>query len=116
MRGALDGVEGDGGVGDREAGGEGGGVEYETPVWMRSWVSYTCANSGIRRERRRGGKGQRKHALRSHPNIHASYLKLLVLVLVFCRIVAVDSYCCRTIGTPVCAIGQSRECWGGRKV
>lgn len=47
MRGALDGVEGDGGVGDREAGGEGGGVEYETPVWMRSWVSYTCANSGI---------------------------------------------------------------------
>lgn len=63
-----------------------------------------------------GGKGQRKHALRSHPNIHASDLKLLVLVLVFCRTVAVDSYCCRTIGTPVCAIGQSRECWGGRKV
>lgn len=29
---ALDGVEGDGGVGDRDAGGEGGAVEDEFPV------------------------------------------------------------------------------------
>lgn len=32
MRRALEGVEGDGGVRDREAGREGGRVEYETPL------------------------------------------------------------------------------------
>ncbi len=58
------------------------------------------------------------HALGGHPNIYTSGLNLLVLILVLIlsRAITVDSYRRGAIGTPACAVGQTRECGGGGKV
>lgn len=88
----LDGVEGDGGVGNREAGDLGGGVEDETSE-VEIVLSVLCS-----------GKGDREDELGRHPDVYALYFDLFIM-LVFALGSPVEGGC--PVRVPMCSPGQS---------